>query len=129
MLAGRRIDFENLKRHGAGVGERVLCSGRNINDIVLAQCVDFIFDLERAFAAPHDVDVVCMAVVVQLAMGPAGCEPIEVNVDLLGTELRVYELDLLAASALHGMGGAFMKTKDFEHALSPFHACASAVGI
>jgi hypothetical protein len=54
--------------------------------------------------------------VVQLAARAAGHEPVEMDVDLLGAEVRIDELDLLAAPRLHRMGRTLVQMQDFEHA-------------
>src|ERR1700730_3380748 len=82
----RRVDFENLERVGAAIGERMLHSGGNVDHVVLANHIGLSFDHERALATLDDVDVVGIGMVMQLAARASGNEPIEVNVDLLGAE-------------------------------------------
>jgi hypothetical protein len=49
----------------------------------------------------------------------AGDEPVEMDVDLLGAERRIDQLDLLAPSRLHGTGRTLIQMQDLEHARLP----------
>ena len=50
---------------------------------------------------------------------PHSGEPVEMDVDLLGAEARIDELDLIAAPRLHGIGRTFIQMQDLEHACLP----------
>ena len=45
--------------------------------------------------------------------------PVEMDVDLLGAQPRIDQLDLLAAPRLHRTGRTFIQVQDFEHARLP----------
>src|SRR5205085_12333019 len=101
-------------------------SGRDVDHVVLANDVALSFHDERALPALDDIDIVGVAMVMQLAAGTAGNEPIEVNVDLLGAKTGIDQLDLLAASGLHGDTRTLAQLQDLEHPfVPPCRKCAS----
>src|SRR5947209_20223688 len=95
------IDLEDLKRAGAAIGKRMLHPRRDEDHIVLAHDIGLVLDNERALAALDDIDVVGVAVVVELAGGASRREAVEVDIELLGPKAGIDQLDLLAAPALH----------------------------
>src|SRR5262245_63477838 len=114
-----RVDLENLEHLAAQIGERVFHASRNIDDVVLADEVGPVLDRQRPFPALHDIDVVGLRVVMELAARTARDEPVEMNVDLLGPEARIDQLDLLARPRLHRAGRRLIQMPDLEHALVP----------
>src|SRR6202047_2578788 len=90
--------------------------------VVLANDIGLVLDNERALAALDDIDVVCAVVVVELAGAASRREAIEVDVELLGPERRIDQLDLLAAPALHRARRTISQVENLEHALfAPSH--------
>src|SRR5271165_1635095 len=119
VLSGRRVDFENLECLRATIGKRMLRSSRNVDHVILANHIGFLFDRERALPASDDIDVVRVCVVVQPAAWRSRGEPIEVDIHLLGAESRVDQLDLLTAPASHRGSRTLAYVEDFEHARCP----------
>jgi hypothetical protein len=78
---------------------------------------------QRALAALDDIDVVGRGVVMALAARSSRHQPVEMDVDLLGAEARIDQLDLLAPSGLHRARRTFIQMQDFEHTRSPQRPC------
>src|SRR5262245_32305098 len=116
MPSGGGVDLENLEQLVAEIGERVLHAGGNVYHVVLTDQVGLAFDRERALAALDDVDVVRLGMVMHLAGRAARHEPVEMDVDLLGAEARIDELDLLASPRLHRARRTLLQMHDLEHA-------------
>src|SRR5262249_31775436 len=91
----RRVDFENLEHAGAQIGKGMGHAGGNVHHVVLADDVGLAVHRQRALAALDDVDVVGLRVLLPLAAWSARHQPVEMDVDLLGAEAGIYELDLL----------------------------------
>src|SRR5499427_6110839 len=119
----RRVDFENLEHAGAEIGKGMGHAGGNVHHVVLADDVGLAFHGQRALAALDDVDVVGLGVVMPLAARSARHQPVEMDVDLLGAEAGIDQLDLLAPSGLHWACRTFVQMQDFEHARSPHRPC------
>src|SRR5262245_47747917 len=120
MPSGRGVDLEDLEQLAAEIGERVLHAGGDVHHVVLADQVGLAFDRERALAALDDIDVVRRGMVMHLAARAAGDEAVEMDVDLLGAEAWIDELDLLASPRLHRARRTLVQMQDLEHALSSF---------
>ena len=101
MPPRRGIDLEDLERARAAIGERMLHPRGNEDHVVLANDIGLVLDGKRALAAFDDINVVGVAVVVQLAGWASRHKTVEVDVELVGAESGVDELDLLAAARLH----------------------------
>src|SRR5215831_15659479 len=101
LPAGRRVDFEDLEYAPAQIGERMGHAGGNVHHVVLADDVSLSIDDQRALAAFNDVDIVGVAVAMPLAARSAGHQPVEMHVELLGTETRIDQFDLFSPSCLH----------------------------
>src|SRR3954467_692716 len=89
-------------------------AGRNVDHIVLANCIGLFLDRQRALAALDDIDVVSLGVVVMLAARATRHQPVEMHVDLLGAERWIDELDLLATPRLHRIGRALIQMEYLE---------------
>src|SRR5262249_36977380 len=92
----RRVDFEDLEHAGAEIGKGMGHAGGNVHLVVLAVHVGLSGHGQRALAALDDVDVVGVGVVMPLAAWSSRHQPVEMDVDLLGAETRIDQLDLLA---------------------------------
>jgi hypothetical protein len=128
VLAGWRVDFENLEHLRAQVAERMSHAGRDIDHVVLAHGVDLVFDGQRPLPALDDINVVGVGVMVVLAARATGHEPVEVHVDLLGPERWIDELDLLATAGLHRVGWALIEMKELEQGHLLVTPCCGAAG-
>src|SRR5262249_10154987 len=120
----RSIDFENLEGLIAQIAEGVSGSRRDVDHVVLADRVGLAFDDERPLAPLDDIDIVRIRMVMKLAARPPGGEPVEMKVDLFGTEGGIDELDLLAAASFHRVGRASIEVKDLEQR---FHSLARVI--
>src|SRR5262245_1126794 len=115
----RRVDLENLEHTAAEIGKGMGHAGGNVHQVVLADDVGLGGHGQRALAALDDIDVVGLGVVMPLAARSARHQPVEMDVDLLGAEAGIDQLDLLAPSGLHRARRTFIQMQDFEHARSP----------
>src|SRR5262245_5471944 len=115
MPPGGSVDLEDLEQLAAEIGERMLHAGGDVHHVVLADQVGLAFDRERALAALDDIDVVRLGMVMHLAARAAGHEPVEMDVDLLGAEARIDQLDLLASPRLHRACRTLLQMHDLEH--------------
>src|SRR5262249_45344780 len=120
---GRRVDFKNLEHAGAEIGKGMGHAGGNVHHVVLADDVGLSVHGQRALAALDDIDVVGLGVMMPLAARSSRHQPVEMDVDLLGAETRIDQLDLLAPSGLHWACRTFIQMQDFEHARSPHRPC------
>ena len=77
LRSRRRVDFENLEQLVAVIGKGMDHAGGDVDHVVLADDVALAFKRERALAAFDDIDVIRLAVVVPLAVRPAGKQPVE----------------------------------------------------
>src|SRR5262249_47069679 len=98
-------------------------AGGNVHHVVLADDVGLSVHGQRALAALDDIDVVGLGVMMPLAARSSRHQPVEMDVDLLGAETRIDQLDLLAPSGLHRARRTFIQMQDFEHARSPHRPC------
>src|SRR3979490_3451658 len=119
LLSRRRVDLEDLEHAGAEIAQRVLHPGRDIDHVVLTNGIGLVLDRQRAFAFLDDVDIVGLGVVVDLAARTARHQAVEMDVDLLGAERRIDELDLLAAPWLHRAGRTLVEMHDLEQSGLP----------
>src|SRR5262245_18100794 len=119
----RRVDFENLEHTAAQIGEGMGHAGWNVHHIVLADDGGLAVHGQRALAALEDMDVVGLSEVMPLPAWSARHQPVEMDVELLGAEAGIDQLDLLAPSGLHRARWTFIQMQDFEHARSPHHPC------
>src|SRR5215468_3687516 len=113
---GRRVDFENLEHAAAKIGKGMSHAGGNVDHVVLADDVSLSVHGQRPLAALDDIDVVGRGVVMALAARSSRHQPVEMDVDLLGAEARIDQLDLLASSGLHWARRTFIQMQDLEHA-------------
>src|SRR5262249_56392673 len=123
LPTGRRVDFENLEHAAAEITKGMSHAGGNVTHVVLADDVGLSVHGQRALGALDDVDVVGRGVVMALAARSSRHQPVEMDVDFLGAEARIDQLDLLAPSGLHRARRAFIQMQDFEHARSPHRPC------
>src|SRR5262249_17200258 len=119
----RRVDFENLEHAAAQIGKGMGHAGGNVHHVVLADDVGLFVHGQRALAALDDIDVVGLGVVMALAARPPRHQPVEMDVDFLGAETGIDQLDLLAPSGLHRARRTFIQMQDFDHARSPHRPC------
>jgi hypothetical protein len=66
-------------------------------------------------------------VAVPLAARSARSQPVEMDIELLGAEARIYQLDLLAASSCHWSDRTLLQMHDLEHGRSPLRLFAEAL--
>src|SRR5262245_45951865 len=116
---GRRVDFENLEKLVAVIGKGMDHAGGDVDHVVLTDHVGLALNSERALAAFDDIDVIYLGMVMALAAHSAGKQPIEMQVELLGTETCIDQLDLLASSFRHRICRALIQMQDLEHVRSP----------
>src|SRR5262249_14858677 len=94
-------------------------AGGDVDHVVLTDHEDLALNSERTLAAFDDIDIIRLAVVVPPAGRSTGKQPIEMQVELLGTETGVDQLDLLASSFRHRICRALIQMQDLEHVRSP----------
>src|SRR5947207_11737011 len=94
--SGRRIDLKNLERLIRDVAQRMRHSGRDEDHVVFPDRMDLAVGDELALAAANDIDIVGLAMLVQVAARPARDQAIEMDVKRFGAKRRVDQLDLAA---------------------------------
>src|SRR5262245_36407210 len=119
MPAGRRVYFENLEHVVAQIGKGMSHAGGDVDHVVLADDVCLSCNGQRPLPALDDVDVVGRGVVMPLPGRSARHQPVEMDVEFLGAETWIDQLNLLAASWLHRARRTVIEMQDFEHARSP----------
>src|SRR5438046_9889486 len=94
--SSRRIDLKNLERLIRDVAQRMRHSGRDKDHLVFPDRMDLAVGDELALAAANDIDVIGLAVLVQVAAWSARHEAIEMDIKRFGAERGADQLHLPA---------------------------------